>query len=86
MKFGILLTSVWDASVDARVQRGQHEDLVRTAEELGFDLMVCGQHFLGSELRYFQPVPWLAHMSQVAPKLELGFAELLRNILHGQPG
>ena len=24
--------------------------------------MVCGQHFLGSELRYYQPVPWLTHM------------------------
>ena len=57
MKFGILLTSIYDATVDARVQRQQHEELVRTAEQLGFELMVCGQHFLGSELRYFQPVP-----------------------------
>jgi alkanesulfonate monooxygenase SsuD/methylene tetrahydromethanopterin reductase-like flavin-dependent oxidoreductase (luciferase family) len=31
--------------------------------------MVCGQHFLGSELRYFQPVPWLTHMAAVAPAM-----------------
>lgn len=69
MRFGILLTSVYDASVDPRQQRTEHEELVRTAEQLGFDLMVCGQHFLGSELRYYQPVPWLTHLAQVAPTM-----------------
>ncbi len=28
MKFGILLTSIYDATVDARVQRQEHEELV----------------------------------------------------------
>lgn len=69
MKFGILLTSVHNAATDPRQQRAEHEELVRTSEQLGFDLMVCGQHFLGSELRYFQPVPWLAHMAAVAPTM-----------------
>ncbi|UOY01813.1 LLM class flavin-dependent oxidoreductase [Blastococcus sp. PRF04-17] len=82
MKFGILLTSVYDASVDARVQRRQHEELVRTAEELGFDLMVCGQHFLGSELRYFQPVPWLTHMAQVAPSMQVATGIILLSMVN----
>ncbi len=82
MKFGILLTSVYDASVDARVQRQQHEELVRTAEELGFDLMVCGQHFLGSELRYFQPVPWLTHMGQVAPTMQVATGIVLLSMVN----
>jgi alkanesulfonate monooxygenase SsuD/methylene tetrahydromethanopterin reductase-like flavin-dependent oxidoreductase (luciferase family) len=82
MKFGILLTSIYDASVDPRVQRQQHEELVRTAEQLGFDLMVCGQHFLGSELRYFQPVPWLTHMAQVAPTMDIATGIVLLSMVN----
>jgi alkanesulfonate monooxygenase SsuD/methylene tetrahydromethanopterin reductase-like flavin-dependent oxidoreductase (luciferase family) len=82
MKFGILLTSIYDAGVDARVQRQQHEELVRTAEELGFDLMVCGQHFLGAELRYFQPVPWLTHMAQVAPTMQTATGIVLLSMVN----
>jgi alkanesulfonate monooxygenase SsuD/methylene tetrahydromethanopterin reductase-like flavin-dependent oxidoreductase (luciferase family) len=82
MKFGILLTSVYDASVDPRVQRREHEELVRTAEQLGFELMVCGQHFLGSELRYFQPVPWLTHMAQVAPRMEVATGIVLLSMVN----
>lgn len=82
MKFGILLTSVYDASVDAVVQRREHEELVRTAEEFGFDLMVCGQHFLGSELRYFQPVPWLTYMGQVAPSMRLATGIVLLSMVN----
>ena len=82
MKFGILLTSVYDAGVDARVQRRQHEELVTTAEQLGFDLMVCGQHFLGSELRYFQPVPWLTHMGAVAPSMQVATGIVLLSMVN----
>lgn len=82
MKFGILLTSVYDATTDPRVQRAEHEELVRTAEELGFDLMVCGQHFLGSELRYFQPVPWLTHMGGVAPTLRTATGIVLLSMVN----
>lgn len=82
MRFGILLTSVYDASVDARVQVREHEELVRTAEQLGFDLMVCGQHFLGSELRYFQPVPWLTHMAQVAPSMRTATGIVLLSMVN----
>jgi len=82
MKFGILLTSVHDASVDPRVQRTQHEELVSTAESLGFDLMVCGQHYLGSELRYYQPIPWLTHMAQVAPTMQVATGIVLLSMVN----
>ena len=65
-----------------RQQRQQHEELVRTAEQLGFDLMVCGQHFLGSELRYFQPVPWLTHMAQVAPTMHAATGIILLSMVN----
>ncbi len=82
MRFGILLTSVHDASVDPRQQVREHEELVRSAEELGFDLMVCGQHFLGSELRYYQPVPWLTHLSAVTPTMRAATGIILLSMVN----
>jgi alkanesulfonate monooxygenase SsuD/methylene tetrahydromethanopterin reductase-like flavin-dependent oxidoreductase (luciferase family) len=82
VKFGILLTSVHDASTDPRQQVREHEELVRTSEELGFDVMVCGQHFLGSELRYFQPVPWLTHMGGVAPSMRTATGIVLLSMVN----
>jgi alkanesulfonate monooxygenase SsuD/methylene tetrahydromethanopterin reductase-like flavin-dependent oxidoreductase (luciferase family) len=70
MKYGILLTSIHDATVPPAQQVREHEELVSTAERFGFELMVSGQHFLGAELRYYQPVPWLTHMGQVAPTMK----------------
>ncbi|MET7392869.1 LLM class flavin-dependent oxidoreductase [Dactylosporangium sp. NPDC005572] len=69
MKCAILLTTIHSGASDPRVQRREHEELVQAADELGFDVMVAGQHFLGAELRYFQPVPWLAHMARFGPRL-----------------
>ena len=82
MRFGILLTSVHDASVDPRQQVREHEELVRTAEELRFDLMVCGQHFLGSELRYYQPLPWLTHLAAVAPAMRVATGIILLSVVN----
>lgn len=82
MKYGVLLTAIHDASVPAAQQRREHEELVRTAEELGFELMVAGQHFLGSELRYFQPIPWLTHMAQVAPSMRVATGIILLSMVN----
>jgi alkanesulfonate monooxygenase SsuD/methylene tetrahydromethanopterin reductase-like flavin-dependent oxidoreductase (luciferase family) len=80
--FGVLLTSVYDAGTDARQQRREHEELVATAEQLGFGLMVAGQHFLGAELRYFQPVPWLTHMAARAPSLRTATGIVLLSMVN----
>jgi len=71
LHFGILPTPIYGAETSYRQQLDEHSELVRTAEELGFDHMVCGQHFLGSELRYFQPVPYLTYLSQSAPSMRV---------------
>lgn len=82
MEFGILLTSVYDATTDARQQRREHEELVATAEQLGFRLMVAGQHFLGAELRYFQPIPWLTHMASHAPRMQTATGIVLLSMVN----
>ncbi|MBM3676444.1 MAG: LLM class flavin-dependent oxidoreductase [Actinobacteria bacterium] len=82
MKFGLLLTAVHDASVPGAQQVAEHRELVRAADELGFDVMVCGQHFLGTELRYYQPVPYLTHMAQFGPRMRVATGILLLAMLN----
>ncbi|KAA9166479.1 LLM class flavin-dependent oxidoreductase [Amycolatopsis acidicola] len=82
MKFGILLTSIYDGSTPARRQRDEHAELVATAEQAGFSLMVAGQHFLGAELRYFQPVPWLTYMSRHAPSMDVATGIILLSMVN----
>ncbi|MBY4213559.1 LLM class flavin-dependent oxidoreductase [Rhodococcus fascians] len=82
MKFGILLTSIYDGTVDPAQQRLEHEELAKTADSLGFDVMVAGQHFLGAELRYFQPVPWLAHLSHAAPRMQTATGIVLLSMVN----
>jgi alkanesulfonate monooxygenase SsuD/methylene tetrahydromethanopterin reductase-like flavin-dependent oxidoreductase (luciferase family) len=71
LKFGILPTPIYGAATPYKKQVSEHEQLVSTAEALGFSYMVAGQHFLGSELRYFQPVPYLVHLSHAAPSMHV---------------
>jgi alkanesulfonate monooxygenase SsuD/methylene tetrahydromethanopterin reductase-like flavin-dependent oxidoreductase (luciferase family) len=82
VRFGVLLTSIYDASVDPRRQVREHEELARSAEQLEFDLMVCGQHFLGSELRYYQPIPWLTHLAAVAPSMRAATGIVLLSMVN----
>ncbi len=82
MKFAILLTTIHGGDSDPRIQVREHEELVRAAEQLGFDVMVAGQHFLGAELRYFQPVPWLTHMATVAPTMRTATGIILLSMVN----
>ncbi|GAA2411207.1 hypothetical protein GCM10010191_20350 [Actinomadura vinacea] len=82
MKFGILLTSVYDRGTPPERQRDEHAELVRTAEQAGFGLMVAGQHFLGAELRYFQPVPWLTYMAGQAPAMDVATGIVLLSMVN----
>jgi alkanesulfonate monooxygenase SsuD/methylene tetrahydromethanopterin reductase-like flavin-dependent oxidoreductase (luciferase family) len=69
LTFGILPTPIYGAETPYAQQLAEHQELVSTAEQLGFGAMVCGQHFLGTELRYFQPVPYLTHLHASAPTM-----------------
>jgi alkanesulfonate monooxygenase SsuD/methylene tetrahydromethanopterin reductase-like flavin-dependent oxidoreductase (luciferase family) len=71
LEFGILTTPIYGAETSYRVQLQEHRELVEASEALGFSVMSAGQHFLGSELRYYQPVPYLAHLSQYAPSMKV---------------
>lgn len=69
VKFGILTTPIYGAETPYQVQLKEHRELVALADQLGFDMMVAGQHFLGTELRYYQPVPYLTYLHAVAPRM-----------------
>jgi alkanesulfonate monooxygenase SsuD/methylene tetrahydromethanopterin reductase-like flavin-dependent oxidoreductase (luciferase family) len=82
MRFGILLTTIHGKDSDPRIQVREHEEIVTAAEQLGFDVMVAGQHFLGPELRYFQPIPWLTHMAAVAPSMRAATGIILLSMVN----
>ncbi|HEY6594019.1 MAG TPA: LLM class flavin-dependent oxidoreductase [Asanoa sp.] len=82
MKFAILLTTIHGGDSDPRIQVREHEELVTAASQLGFDAMVAGQHFLGAELRYFQPVPWLTHMARFGPSMRTATGIVLLSMVN----
>jgi alkanesulfonate monooxygenase SsuD/methylene tetrahydromethanopterin reductase-like flavin-dependent oxidoreductase (luciferase family) len=43
---------------------------------------VAGQHFLGAELRYYQPVPWLTHMAPFAPSMRTATGIILLSMVN----
>ncbi|MDA0646127.1 LLM class flavin-dependent oxidoreductase, partial [Nonomuraea ferruginea] len=69
VRFGILTTPIHGAETPYGQQLREHRELVRVADQLGFDMMVAGQHFLGTELRYYQPVPYLTYLHGAAPRM-----------------
>ena len=82
MRFGVLSTPVHGAATSPEQQLAEHRELVGTAEQLGFDAISAGQHFLGSELRYYQPVPYLLHLGQFAPSMRLVVGILLLSLVN----
>ncbi len=82
MKFGILATPIWDKTTEPAIQLREHRELVELARDLGFDMVVAGQHFLGTELRYYQPVPYLTHLSQFAPNMEMVIGIILLSLVN----
>lgn len=82
MKFGIALTTPYDRATPAHVGIEEHQHLVTTARDLGFDFFTVGQHFLSSTLRYLQPVPYLAHLATIAPEMRAVTGVLLLPLLH----
>jgi len=71
LRFGILPTPIYGAETPYRQQLDEHVELVSAAEDLGFSLMSCGQHFVGTELRYYQPVPYLGYLAQHARSMRV---------------
>jgi alkanesulfonate monooxygenase SsuD/methylene tetrahydromethanopterin reductase-like flavin-dependent oxidoreductase (luciferase family) len=82
MKFGLQLTAIHDASTPPAQQIAEHRELVCTGAQLGFELMSCGQHFLGTELRYYQPIPYLANLATSVPEMRIATGIILLSMLN----
>ena len=82
MEFGTVITPVWGKETDPQVQFAQHREVVQLAEQLGFSSMVAGQHFLGGELRYYQPITYLTYMSQFAPSMDVVIGIVLLSLVN----
>lgn len=77
LRFGILVTPVYGREVAAEQQVAEHTEMVHLARALGFDLMVAGQHYLGDDLRYLQPIPYLTHLAGVEPEMRVATGIIL---------
>lgn len=80
LRFGILPTPIYGAETPYPRHLAEHRELVQAAEQLGFEYMVCGQHYLGTELRYYQPVPYLTYLSTAAPSMTVVIGVMLLSL------
>lgn len=82
LRFGIVLDWVHGAEVSAAQQMAEHCAILEEGERWGMSLFTSGQHFLPDRLRFYQPVPYLAAMSQRFPEMRVATAILLMPLLH----
>lgn len=82
MKTIVLLDGVHDASTPPETQLAEHREILALSVELGLDGIVCGQHFGGSEMRYYQPIPYLAHLATFAPRMRIVLGVMLLPLLN----
>jgi alkanesulfonate monooxygenase SsuD/methylene tetrahydromethanopterin reductase-like flavin-dependent oxidoreductase (luciferase family) len=80
LRFGIRPTPIYGADTPYQQQLREHRQLVSAAEQMGFEFMVAGQHFLGTELRYYQPVPYLTYLSAAAPSMTVVVGVMLLSL------
>ncbi|MGE3619187.1 MAG: LLM class flavin-dependent oxidoreductase [Acidimicrobiia bacterium] len=79
---GLLLTSVHDRAVPGHQQVAEHRRLVERGRDAGLDLVLAGQHFGTPDLRYLQPVPYLASLADRAEPMRLGTGIALLPLLN----
>ena len=82
MRFGLLLTSVHDRSVPPGQQIAEHQELISLAVDAGMDLVVAGQHFVAPNLRYLQPIPYLASLATQFPSVRVATGIILLPLNH----
>jgi alkanesulfonate monooxygenase SsuD/methylene tetrahydromethanopterin reductase-like flavin-dependent oxidoreductase (luciferase family) len=82
MKFGIVLTPVHGRETPPDRHIAEHVEAAQLAEQLGFSTIVAGQHFLGSELRFYQPVPYLTYLSTKVPTMEMATGVVLLSLVN----
>jgi alkanesulfonate monooxygenase SsuD/methylene tetrahydromethanopterin reductase-like flavin-dependent oxidoreductase (luciferase family) len=81
VRFGLLLSAGPADATTATRQIEEHFELTALAVSYGFDLVMVGQHFLPEDLRYYQPVPYLAWLGTAFPTIRVGTGILLLPLL-----
>src|SRR5947208_5408132 len=71
MKLSLIVRGQHPAGDDIRERLRDDLDLVRRAEELGFDGIVKGSHYSAHPFQSVQQVPFLAQVAAIAPRLRL---------------
>jgi alkanesulfonate monooxygenase SsuD/methylene tetrahydromethanopterin reductase-like flavin-dependent oxidoreductase (luciferase family) len=80
LSFGVLVTPIYGRETPPAQQVAEHRELVTNADQLGFDLMIAGQHFLGDNMRYYQPIPYLTYLSTIAPAMRVATGIMLLSL------
>ena len=73
MKFGVSLSGMGQQPIGTDMRQSFQEivEYIRTARELGFDLVYQGQHYLASPYQQLQTVPLLARLAAEAEGMDL---------------
>lgn len=71
MKLSLIIRGQHPAGEDMRARLKDDLDLVRRADQLGFDAVVKGSHYSAYPLQSLQQIPFLAQAAVVAPRLRL---------------
>jgi alkanesulfonate monooxygenase SsuD/methylene tetrahydromethanopterin reductase-like flavin-dependent oxidoreductase (luciferase family) len=83
MRFGLYLSLQHPAQRSPREIVRERLELVALIRELGFDSVVCGQHFLvPSDVLMLQPVPMLARIVAEAGPMQIGTSVLIATLLN----
>jgi alkanesulfonate monooxygenase SsuD/methylene tetrahydromethanopterin reductase-like flavin-dependent oxidoreductase (luciferase family) len=79
MKFGISISGLQQQPRGGDMRETLRDIVasVRLARDLGFDYLLCGQHFLAEPYEYLQPLPLLARLAVEAGEMRLGATLLL---------
>jgi len=71
MKLSLIVRGQHPAGDDIRERLRDDLDLVRRAEQLGFDGIVKGSHYSAHPFQSVQQIPFLAQVAAIAPRLRL---------------
>ena len=82
MRVGLYLSLEHGRGDDMAARLRDLFELVRTAREAGFELLLAGQHFLVPQFQYLQPVPVLARIAAESGDMEIGTDILQLPLLH----
>src|SRR4029450_10183218 len=82
MRFGIILTNQHPPGASMVERFAETIEQVRLARDLGFDVLVFGQHFLLNEFQAPQPVVAAARLAAEAGSMRIGITIYLLPLLN----